>query len=234
MWQHLHIQKWVEDLFWKISQNGEPSYTWLHEAAAQEFSEPLCLPPLGHQQGGILTDILNHWDTKQHILQQSQKLYDSQPYLSSGWWPLERYATQEMISVNTTTLMCYVCFQFFKDKESKTKHWREIHLLNFEQTEAHQGSLKWIIYLCRYSFVMSMPTLLFCYDLNSDRPARPRLSALYIVTELSLLMSCTPVTLITTLLTGVEHQVEVGDKYDLKLQIKNRETLHTFIWKSFF
>ena len=69
-----------------------------------------------------------------------------------------------------------------------------------------------------------MPTLLFCYDLNSDRPARPRVSALYIVTKLSLLMCCTPVTLIKTLLTGVEHQVEVGDKYDLKLQIKNRET----------
>ena len=83
-----------------------------------------------------------------------------------------------------------------------------------------------------------MPTLLFCYDLNSDRPARPRLSALYIVTKLSLLMSHTSVTLIKTthLLSngvGVEHQVEVGDKYDLKLQIKNRETLHTFIWKLF-
>ena len=92
----------------------------------------------------------------------------------------------------------YVCFQFFKDKESKTKHWREIHLMNLEPTEAHQGSLKWIIYLCIYSFVMSMPTLLFCYDLNSDRPARPRLSALYIVTKLPLLMCHTPVTLITT------------------------------------
>ena len=39
-------------------------------------------------------------------------------------------------------LMCYICFQFFKDKESKTKHWREIHLMNLKPTEANQGSLK--------------------------------------------------------------------------------------------
>ena len=39
-------------------------------------------------------------------------------------------------------LMCYRCFQFFKDKESKTKHWREIHLMNLKPTEANQGSLK--------------------------------------------------------------------------------------------
>ena len=39
-------------------------------------------------------------------------------------------------------LMCYICFQFFKDKESKAKHWREIHLMNLEPTEANQGSLK--------------------------------------------------------------------------------------------
>ena len=39
-------------------------------------------------------------------------------------------------------LMCYLCFQFFKDKESKTKHWREIHLMNLKPTEANQGSLQ--------------------------------------------------------------------------------------------
>ena len=39
-------------------------------------------------------------------------------------------------------LMCYRCFQFFKDKESKTKHWREIHLMNLKPTCANQGSLK--------------------------------------------------------------------------------------------
>ena len=44
-------------------------------------------------------------------------------------------------------LMCYICFQFFKDKELKAKHWREIHLMNLEPTEANQGSLKWIICL---------------------------------------------------------------------------------------
>ena len=39
-------------------------------------------------------------------------------------------------------LMCYRCFQFFKDKESKAKHWREIHLMNLKPTCANQGSLK--------------------------------------------------------------------------------------------
>ena len=39
-------------------------------------------------------------------------------------------------------LMCYRCFQFFKDKESKAKHWREIHLMNLKPTDANQGSLK--------------------------------------------------------------------------------------------
>ena len=39
-------------------------------------------------------------------------------------------------------LMCYICFQFFKDKESKTKHWKEIHLMRLEPTEANQGSLR--------------------------------------------------------------------------------------------
>ena len=39
-------------------------------------------------------------------------------------------------------LMCYICFQFFKDKESKAKHWREIHLMNLKPTEANQGSLQ--------------------------------------------------------------------------------------------
>ena len=39
-------------------------------------------------------------------------------------------------------LMCYVCFQFFKDKELKAKHWREIHLMNLKPTEANQGSLQ--------------------------------------------------------------------------------------------
>ena len=38
--------------------------------------------------------------------------------------------------------------------------------------------------------------------------------------------------LLNTNRVGVKHQVKAGDKYDLKLQkIKNRETLHTFIWK---
>ena len=45
--------------------------------------------------------------------------------------------------INTVhPLMCYLCFQFFKDKESKTKHWREIHLMNLKPTEANQGSLQ--------------------------------------------------------------------------------------------
>ena len=39
-------------------------------------------------------------------------------------------------------LMCYRCFQFFKDQESKVKHWREIHLMNLKPTDANQGSLK--------------------------------------------------------------------------------------------
>ena len=78
----------------------------------------------------------------------------------------------------------------------------------------------------------------------TDRPARPRVSTLYIVTKLSLLISHSNKNDLhfNTNGVGVEHQVEVGDKYDLKLQIKNRETLqiknretlHTFIWKLFF
>ena len=39
-------------------------------------------------------------------------------------------------------LMCYRCIQFFKDKESKAKHWREIHLMNLKPTCANQGSQK--------------------------------------------------------------------------------------------
>ena len=53
--------------------------------------------------------------------------------------------TRDELGKHTNTmhpLMCYSCFQFFKDKESKTKHWREIHLMNLKPTEANQGSLQ--------------------------------------------------------------------------------------------
>ena len=58
-----------------------------------------------------------------------------------------------MILENTSTPyippMCCSCLQFFKDKESKAKHWGEIHLMmmNLKPSEANRGSLKWVIYI---------------------------------------------------------------------------------------
>ena len=80
MWQHLQIRGWFEDPCWKVSYE-EPNNTWSPEAA-QWASLP---PPLGHQQGGVLADILNQWDTDKHFLQQLQELHVSNPYVSWIW-----------------------------------------------------------------------------------------------------------------------------------------------------
>ena len=170
MWQHLHIQKWVEDPFWKISQNGEPSYTWLHEAAAQEFGEPLCLPPLGHQQGGILTDILNHWDTKQHILQQLQEVYDSKPYLSSVWWmwkdmQLKRWSWSTQQHHTSPHVLHLLSIFQGQRVESQALEGNTLDELGTNWSQPRIPKMNHLS--CRYS--CSMTTLLFCYDLNSDR-----------------------------------------------------------------
>ena len=59
MWEQLQIWKRLEDPHWKNSQEGglHLGNTWTSKTTFEEFSEPLRLPPLGHQQGGVLNHI---------------------------------------------------------------------------------------------------------------------------------------------------------------------------------
>ena len=93
--EYFQIWKRLEDPRWKSSQESDfnPSNTWSTEAAAGGLSEPLCLPPLGRQQGGVQPQLCRCWregyNTTFPTLNSTFATF-SQYFVQEVWWGTSR------------------------------------------------------------------------------------------------------------------------------------------------